>query len=222
MLFITGCLRFFSQGIDNPERAAQFIQSMIRTGHESPLEHVSFTFSIEGLSRAASHQLVRHRIASYSQQSQRYVNEQTGTYIIPPAIAQFDDIRREYEQLMGIARKAYATIEELLKRHGIEGSKAHEDARYVLPQAVETKIVVTMNCRELLHFFRLRCCSRAQWEIRTLANQMLELCRLKLPAVFAQAGATCEMLGYCPEDERFSCGKHPVAPQRNRVIVPPN
>lgn len=191
------------------DRVAQFVKTMVASGHESPLEHVTFTFAIEGISRAATHQLVRHRIASYSQQSQRYVNESACEFIIPPAIAEHDDIRREYERLLDIAKTGYTTLLELFKRHGIKGTPATENARYVLPQAVETKIIVSMNVRELLHFFRLRCCNRAQWEIRTLAHRMLELCRLHLPAVFAEAGARCVGLGYCPEPDHLSCGRFP-------------
>ena len=95
-------------------------------------------------------------------------------------------------------------------KDNINGESANQDARFALPQAAETKIVVTMNCRELLHFFEHRCCSRAQWEIRKLANRMLDICREKLPAVFSGSGAKCEALEYCPEGEKFNCGKYPV------------
>ncbi|MCX8043647.1 MAG: FAD-dependent thymidylate synthase [Desulfobacterota bacterium] len=195
------------------DHATQFVKTMVTSGHESPLEHVMFTFAIQGISRAATHQLVRHRIASYSQQSQRYVNECSCEFIIPPAIAEHDDIRREYERLLDIAKTGYVTLIELFKRHGIDGRAATENARYVLPQAVETKIVVSMNVRELLHFFRLRCCNRAQWEIRTVAQKMLDICRLHLPAVFADAGPRCVWLGYCPEPVHLSCGLYPKRAQ---------
>jgi len=195
---------------DAHAKAAAFVERMIQTGHESPLEHVSFTFAIEGMSRAASHQLVRHRIASYSQQSQRYVDESAFEYVVPPALADDEELVCEFTAVMDAARKGYARICELLNKKGISGTKATEDARYVLPQAVETKIVVSMNCRELLHFFKLRCCTRAQWEIRTVANKMLESCRVYLYPVFRKAGPPCEVLGYCPEDERFSCGRYAV------------
>jgi len=198
-----------AQAEEEPDSAGRFVQRMVSTGHESPLEHASFTFVIEGISRAATHQLVRHRIASFSQQSQRYVNEETFEYIVPPAIARDSALLAEFTEAMEAARVSYARITALLNERGIEGSSANEDARYVLPQAVETKIVVTMNCRELLHFFALRCCARAQWEIRAAARKMLELCRERLPSVFASAGARCEALGYCPEDEKFSCGRFP-------------
>lgn len=189
------------------EKQAQFIANVLESGHDSPVEHVSFTFSIEGISRACSHQLVRHRIASYSQQSQRYVAD-TMDYILPPAIERIPEAKARFEAFMDEVASAYADLQDLLKEHGRK-DKANEDARFVLPQAAETKIVVTMNCRSLIHFFHLRCCMRAQWEIRALAHRMLALCKEALPAVFATAGARCESLGFCPEAERFTCGKYP-------------
>lgn len=190
-----------------PEKQAAFVQSVLESGHDSPVEHVSFTFAVEGISRACSHQLVRHRIASYSQQSQRYVTD-TMDYIIPPAIERIPEAKARFERFMGEVRSAYQDLRSLLLEAG-RGDKANEDARFVLPQAAETKIVVTMNCRALLHFFNLRCCMRAQWEVRALADAMLAICKRELPAVFATAGAPCESLGYCPESERFSCGRYP-------------
>jgi len=200
----------YEQEHDCHDKAAQFITRMVQSGHLSPLEHVSFTFAIEGMSRAATHQLVRHRIASYSQQSQRYVNEKAFEYVVPPSIAGDTDLHRVFVQAMDAARSSYAELINLLGKKGADGVRANEDARYVLPQAVETKIVVSMNCMELLHFFELRCCSRAQWEIRQAANKMLETCRVYLNPVFAHAGAKCETLGYCPEDKKFSCGRFPL------------
>lgn len=190
------------------EKQADFVARILASGHESPVEHVSFTFAVAGVSRALSHQLVRHRIASYSQQSQRYVDAAGFDYVLPPQIAAIPEAKERFEAAMEQAGAAYAELQEILTRHG-RGAKANEDARFVLPNACETKIVVTMNCRSLLHFFELRCCLRAQWEIRALALSMLGLCRQALPVIFAAAGARCERLGYCPEDERFSCGRYP-------------
>jgi thymidylate synthase (FAD) len=191
------------------DKQAEFVQSVLESGHDSPVEHVSFTFAVEGISRACSHQLVRHRIASYSQQSQRYVDESEMDYILPPAIARIPEARERFEGLMREISQAYRDLKGLLSEHG-RAKSANEDARFVLPQAAETKIVITMNCRSLLHFFSLRCCARAQWEIREMALAMLALCRERLPAIFGAAGARCERLGYCPESERFTCGRYPL------------
>lgn len=193
-----------------PEKQAAFIQTILASGHESPIEHVSFTFAAEGVSRALTHQLVRHRIASYSQQSQRYVDASSFDYVLPPAIARLPRARERFEAFMDEVRRAYTDLQDILKTEGKRGDKANEDARFVLPQAAESKIVVTMNCRSLLNFFALRCCARAQWEIRALALAMLDLCRKALPVVFSSAGARCEALGYCPEGERFTCGRYPL------------
>ncbi len=193
----------------NGERKATFIREMMTSGHDSPLEHVKFTFAIEGVSRALTHQLVRYRMASYSQQSQRYVNMEEFNYIVPPSISGDEVLQREFVRLMDDIQQGYLNLVARFREKGIEGEKAYEDARFVLPQAAETKIVVSMNCRELLHFFAQRCCQRAQWEIRALANKMLEICRGELPPVFENGGAKCERLGYCPEG-KFSCGKFPL------------
>uniref|UniRef100_A0A7C3WGH4 Flavin-dependent thymidylate synthase n=1 Tax=Fundidesulfovibrio putealis TaxID=270496 RepID=A0A7C3WGH4_9BACT len=191
------------------EKQAEFVANVISSGHVSPVEHVSFTFAVEGVSRALTHQLVRHRIASYSQQSQRYVDASCFDFILPPAIARIPEAREKYEAFMAHVGETYRDLKAILEEHGRAG-KAKEDARFVLPQAAETRIVVTMNCRSLFNFFEHRCCSRAQWEIRALADKMLTLCRYVLPEVFAVAGARCERLGYCPEGEKFCCGKYPV------------
>jgi thymidylate synthase (FAD) len=191
-----------------PQKQADFVGRILASGHESPIEHVSFSFAVAGVSRALTHQLVRHRLASYSQQSQRYVDAAGFDYVLPPAVAAIPEAKARFEAAMGQAGAAYAELQEILTRHG-RGAKANEDARFVLPNACETKIVVTMNCRSLLHFFELRCCMRAQWEIRALAAAMLGLCRQALPVIFDRAGARCERLGYCPEEERFSCGRFP-------------
>ncbi len=191
-------------------KQADFVARILTSGHESPVEHVSFTFAIEGVSRTLTHQLVRHRIASYSQQSQRYVDAKDFDYVLPPSLAKVPEARARYEAFMREAATAYRDLQALLVASGREARASNEDARFVLPGGVETKIVATMNCRSLLHFFELRCCMRAQWEIRALAGRMLALCREALPVIFSAAGAKCERLGYCPEDERFSCGKYPV------------
>jgi thymidylate synthase (FAD) len=191
------------------DRKAAFIREMMRFGHDSPLEHVKFTFAVEGVSRALTHQLVRHRVASYSQQSQRYVDMKHFAFVIPPSIADDVALRTEFEHCMAEIQRSYQDLLARFGAKGVVGERAHEDARFVLPQAVETKIVITMNCRELLHFFSQRCCQRAQWEIRALANKMLEICREELSAVFEHGGARCERLGYCPEG-KFSCGRFPL------------
>ncbi|MBR5909167.1 MAG: FAD-dependent thymidylate synthase, partial [Schwartzia sp.] len=149
-----------------PETVEKMVKMLVEMGHASTLEHVSFTFGIEGVSRTLTHQLVRHRIASYSQQSQRYVAAHDFAYITPPTIAEKPEAKERFDALMKEIRAAYDSFIEL----GVP----KEDARYVLANAAETKIVVTMNARSLLHFFNLRCCNRAQWEIRELAYKMLD------------------------------------------------
>lgn len=199
-----------------------FIDMLVSIGHESVMEHVSFTFGIEGISRACSHQLVRHRIASYSQKSQRYVNEDGFEFITPPDIeadveakAEFDSaiytISETYDRLVDILTKNHAEkfmAEGMDEKSALSKAKklANEDARFILPNACETKIVVTMNVRSLFNFFRHRCCNRAQWEIRAIANEMLKLCLEAAPHIFAHAGPSCVATGKCPEG-KMSCGK---------------
>lgn len=195
---------------EDPEKTRKFIEKVVASGHESPIEHVKFTFAIEGVSRALTHQLVRHRVASYSQQSQRYVKAENFNYIIPPSFKKDDKIKDRFLSIIENIQEGYNDLLDLLKDKGKEGEAANQDARFVLPQAAETKIVVTMNCRELKHFFGHRCCSRAQWEIRAMADAMLKICREELPEVFGNAGAKCEEIKYCPEGEKFTCGKYPV------------
>lgn len=192
------------------EKQARFIENILASGHESPIEHVSFTFAVEGVSRALTHQLVRHRIASYSQQSQRYVDARDFDYILPPAIAKIEKAKALFESFMHQAAQTYAQLQTILEEAG-QGKKANEDARFVLPNACESKVVFTMNCRSLLNFFELRCCERAQWEIRKMAWKMLKILRKELPVIFNLAGPKCERLGYCPEGEKFTCGKYPLA-----------
>lgn len=183
------------------DKVEELIQKVLASGHDSPIEHVSFSFSVSGVSRALSHQLVRHRIASYSQQSQRYVKADDFDYIVPPSIENCDDafVQSEFEAFMNQAAMMYAHLVE----YGIPA----EDARFVLPNACATKLVVTMNARALLHFFEERTCARAQWEIRALANAMLAICKEHLPVVFSKAGPKCVRQGYC--NEHKSCGRFP-------------
>jgi thymidylate synthase (FAD) len=195
---------------DEKHDKEKFIRHVVSSGHLSPLEHVKFTFAVQGVSRALTHQLVRHRIASYSQQSQRYVKEDAFEYIIPPSIRNDPAMHAAFEETMKHIQNGYNHLLQGFKEQGIKGEKANQDARFVLPQACETKIVMTMNARELLHFFEQRCCTRAQWEIRELADRIRDICRENLECVFEHAGAKCEALGYCPESPRFSCGRYPV------------
>jgi len=183
-----------------PQKQKELIKMVLASGHTSTLEHSSFTFAIEGISRACSHQLVRHRLVFYSQQSQRYVDFFKGgiNFIIPPSIKGKRELLKEFKKAIKNAEEAYFS----LRKNGI----AAEDARFVLPNAAETKIVVTMNARELLHFFELRLCQRAQWEIKALAEAMLGEVKKVCPIIFAVAGPTCETQKICWEG-KFSCGK---------------
>jgi thymidylate synthase (FAD) len=156
--------------------AANFLQARIREGHESIIEHASATFEISGISRACSHQLVRHRIASYSQESQRYVDLSDPNLVVPPGVAQSLEAMRIWDDLTGRMKRAYRDLLELGARK--------EDARFLLPNATATRIVVTMNFRELRHFFRIRCDRAAQWEIRALAQEILKLTYQVAPSVF--------------------------------------
>ena len=250
-----GKLCYSAVGVDQitqkltEEEIARYVNMLASIGHESPLEHVSFTFAIEGISRACTHQIVRHRIASYSQQSQRYVKLEQFEYIIPPAIEKNPEAKRIFIETMERDQEAYdelvdllledilidknaadygSCIKEVLKENpdvAPDRSKvldlyaekffedyrkaekqAIEDARYVFPNACETKIVVTMNARSLLHFFNVRCCNRAQWEIREMATEMLKECKKIAPALFKKAGPDC-VYGKCGEG-KMSC-KHP-------------
>ena len=180
------------------ERVKEMVEKIVKLGHASCLEHVSFTFGIAGVSRVLTHQLVRHRIASYDQQSQRYVAAHGFQYITPPTIAEKPEAKAKFDALM---QKIRATYDELT-----EMGVPKEDARYVLANAAETKILVTMNARTLLHFFNLRCCNRAQWEIRAMAYEMLRLVKEVAPTLFYNAGASCVNTGRCPEGA-MTCGK---------------
>lgn len=183
----------------NEQMVESFLQKLTDMGHSSPLEHASFTFAIEGVSRALSHQLVRHRIGvSFSQKSQRYVKEKQFEYIVPPSIAKKELLKEKYEAQMAQIQALYNEF--------LQAGLPAEDARYLLPNAAETKLVVTMNARSLHHFFRLRCCNRAQWEIRAMAKQMLVEVRKVAPTLFAKAGPSCETEGICYEG-KMCCGK---------------
>ncbi len=180
-----------------PEVTAEFVTKLRRMGHVTPFEHASFTFCIEGIARVTTHQLVRHRLASYSQQSQRYVKMNEPVYVTPPSIAANPEALEMFEAHCAAAHKLYFDLLDL----GIK----KEDARYVLPEGSETKIMMTMNAREMFHFFALRCCNRAQWEIRGVAIEMLRQSKAIAPLIFDDAGPGC-LRGACPEKD-YSCGK---------------
>lgn len=174
-----------------------FLKMLVGLGHLSPLEHITFTFGIEGVSRNLSHQLVRHRIASYAQKSQRYVSERGFKFIVPPSIKKNQEAMELFCRKMADLQQAYEKLAEIVPK---------EDARYILPGACETKLVATFNARSLLNFFQHRCCMRAQWEIRNLATEMLDLVKEVAPNIFAQAGPTCVSEGVCHEG-KMSCGR---------------
>ena len=204
------------------EKIESFLDMLVSIGHESVMEHVSFTFGIEGISRACSHQLVRHRIASYSQKSQRYVNENGFEFITPHAIEEIPEAKAEYDRVIAEITESYEKLANILtEKHTAEfmaqgmdektarskaSKMANEDARFLLPNACETKIVVTMNVRSLFNFFRHRCCNRAQWEIRAVANEMLRQCLEVAPNIFSHAGPSCVAEGKCPEG-KMTCGR---------------
>lgn len=177
--------------------AEKVLSRIVGMGHHSVIEHAVFTFSVEGVSRALTHQLVRHRVASFSQQSQRYVSLTEPTFVTPHTVEAEPEAERVFDDTMRTIWEAYGKLEAM----GIPA----EDARYLLPNGCTTNITITMNARELLHFFSLRCCNRAQWEIRELADRMLELCQEVSPVIFRDAGPPC-MRGPCPEG-KLTCGK---------------
>jgi len=207
-------------GLDT-EKTANFIDRLMSMGHESPLEHISFTFGVEGVSRSLLAQLTRHRIASYSVKSQRYVNEGRFEFIIPKEIEANEEAKKIFLSAMEDDVKAYNDLTAILfekhyahmldsgmpekKAKGAAEKKAIEDARYVLPNACETKLICTFNARSLLNFFNHRCCERAQWEIRDLACGMLKLVKDICPTIFKTAGPPC-LTKPCPEGA-MSCGK---------------
>ncbi len=179
------------------ERIRSVLSTIMKSGHFSTLEHVSYTFAIDGVSRALTHQLVRHRLASFNQQSQRYVAFTDGVDVVKPdSVSSCEETSRIFDEAIDAVVEAYGKL--------LDAGVPAEDARYLLPNAAETKIVVTMNIRELLHFFSLRCCNRAQWEIRELAHRMLELVGPTAPYIFMDAGASC-VRGACTEG-KMTCG----------------
>ena len=194
---------------------SDFVQKIMGMGHESVLEHASFTFGVEGVSRVLLAQLTRHRLASFSVQSQRYVSYENGFgYIVPPKIAALgEEAQAEFERQMQQMHEWYCTWQEKLGT----GEGSNEDARFVLPGACETRLMMTMNVRELRHFFSLRMCSRAQWEIRALATEMHRLCMEVAPALFADAGPGC-LRGACPEGAK-SCGKAGEIKRQRQVMM---
>lgn len=220
-------LCYSSVGIDEIERNLEqenvdsFLNMLMKLNHESPIEHISFTFGVEGVSRTLSHQIVRHRIASYSQQSQRYVKLEQFEYIVPPSIEDDEKAKALFLKAMKEDQKYYDEISDILfekhfKNYVAEGKsekvakkdaskKAIEDARYIFPNACETKLVFTMNARSLINFFKLRTCNRAQWEIRTLAIEMLREVKKVYPTLFKNVGPGC-IKGPCPEG-KMTCGK---------------
>ncbi len=207
------------QGLTD-EKVTSFVEMLSEIGHESPIEHVSFTFGIEGVSRALLAQITRHRMASFSVQSQRYVAEKSFEFVTPPEIAEVPEAEAIFKEAMAEDQRRYDEITAILKaKHKkafldagkdektaerMAEKKAIEDARFVLPNACETKMILTMNCRSLLNFFRHRCCNRAQWEIQDVANQMLSLVKDVAPEIFKKAGPPC-VAGGCPEG-KMSCG----------------
>ncbi|MFV0497970.1 MAG: FAD-dependent thymidylate synthase [Candidatus Fimivivens sp.] len=204
-----------------PEKTAGFLKMLMDLGHESPAEHASFTFAIEGVSRALLAQITRHRLASYSVQSQRYVRLSPFEYVTPPEVEADPQALLAYGQAMQSATESYEKITTILKEkhlatllaQGVPPSQAQakaekqaiEDARFVLPNACETRMVVTMNARSLYNFFHHRCCTRAQWEIRAVADKMLMLVKEVAPILFSLSGPPC-VSGNCPEG-KMSCGR---------------
>ncbi len=205
-----------------PEKTADFLKMLGELGHESPIEHANYTFAVEGVSRALLAQLTRHRLASYSVQSQRYVDKSDFDYVIPPEIEAIPDAKVEFERIMAELGSGYDRLRSILKdAHKAKlmdggmaekdadfkaGKQANEDARFVLPNACDTRIIFTMNARSLHNFFAQRCCNRAQWEIRAMADEMLKLVREVSPILFANAGPSCVTTGKCSEGSYF-CGQ---------------
>ncbi len=204
------------------EKVESFLEMLASIGHESPIEHISFTFGIEEVSRSFLAEVTRHRIASFSVQSQRYVEETNFKFVTPPEISNDETALEIFNEQMKSSIETYNKLADILKDNHYktfisEGfnektakqraqKKAIEDARFVLPNACNTKMIVTMNARSLINFFKLRCCNRAQWEIRAVATEMLRLCCQVAPTVFKNAGPACVRDGKCPEG-KMTCGK---------------
>ena len=203
------------------EKTASFVEMLAEIGHESPIEHASFTFGIEGVSRSLLAQITRHRMASFSVQSQRYVEESQFEYVLPPEIEKDEEAKKIYIENMNRAQADYDKLTEILSKKHFEEflslgqdektakrnaeKKAIEDARFVLPNACTTKMIMTMNARSLLNFFSHRCCNRAQWEIRELATEMYKLVYNVAPHIFVKAGPPC-VRGACTEG-KMTCGE---------------
>lgn len=185
-----------------PESTEKFVRKLVSLGHQSPLEHVSFTFALEGVSRSFLAQITRHRVASFSVRSQRYCNEGEFEAVAPIKIKNNKEANEKFETIMNNLHEEYNNLQT-------EFGLPNEDARAILPNACATRMIVTMNVRELWHFFNERCCARAQHEIRMVANEMLKKCREVAPILFETSGAKCDSLGYCPEGS-MCCGKAPT------------
>ncbi|MDP1728658.1 MAG: FAD-dependent thymidylate synthase [archaeon] len=184
----------------------RMLKILVNMRHLSPLEHASWTFEIEGVSRALTHQLVRHRLASYSQRSQRYVEQKNFDFVIPHTIKEAG-MENRYKEMMGVIGDFYEELTSGLEKNlGLRGEARNQDARYVLPNACETKIGISANAREFLHIFGERTCNRAQWEIRGVMHQMLELAYPTAPNLFCYAGPACVVDGKCHQGKK-SCGK---------------
>jgi thymidylate synthase (FAD) len=204
------------------ERAGEFVRSLIEMGHMGALEHWYTTFAVEGYSRISSQQNDRHRLlkmfkdhgviymndpeqgspdTSQLQQSQRYVKEDNFRYVTPPSFARHPEFLRKFEELQDEVLK--------LQREGLSLGLPAEDVRFALTNATETRFVITTNARQLRHMFNLRCCRRAQWEIRRMFTELLDEYKRIAPNIFYRAGASCEDLGYCPEG-KMSCGRAPT------------
>ncbi len=217
-----------------PEKTEGFLKMLMNLGHESPVEHVSFTFAIEGVSRSLLAQITRHRIASYSVQSQRYVRLSPFEYVTPPEVAADAGAQEAYNRAMAAAAQSYEEITAILKEKHLKRllsqgvpekqavsraeKQAIEDARFVLPNAGTTRMIVTMNARSLYNFFNHRCCTRAQWEIRAVADEMLWLVKQAAPTLFSHCGPPC-VSGGCPEG-KMSCGR--MTEMRERYKGAPN
>lgn len=190
------------------EKMLKLVKKVVESGHHSTLEHCFIVFSISGVSRACTHQIVRHRHMSFSQKSQRYVTEKGEfEYIIPPTLKN-SPLLEEYKEFMKTTSDFYAKMIS-------EGIPA-EDARFVLPNAASSSMVASLNIRELIHLANLRLCTNAQLEIRTVVNKMCNLVIEKEPWLKEYLVPKCEMLGYC--DEIKSCGRK----QHKKDVIPSN
>lgn len=218
-------------GLDD-EKSAEFVNRLASFGHQTPIEHISFTFGIEGVSRSLLAEITRHRIASFSVQSQRYVAENHFEYVLPPEIEAIPKAKAEFLKAMEEDVEHYNALAYILQKKHYDDmisqgmsekeaktksqKKAIEDARFVLPNACCTKMIATFNARSLHNFFHLRCCNRAQWEIHALADEMLRLVKQVAPNIFRNAGPSC-MGGKCPEGN-MTCGHYKEVVEKYRNI----